>query len=322
MEEWRPVLGYEGFYEVSDLGRVRSLDRVVHSRNGRSYRMTGRILAMTRSGGRPTVTLSVDGAQRLCQVGVLVLEAFVGPCPPGLQCCHWDDDPTNNVPRNLRWDTPAANMADMLRNGRNDRAVKTACPRGHDLFPPNLTRGGRGPRSCAACASTRKWAARHHVSPDDPRWLAEADRRYAEIMDGGQPLAYLERTHCPRGHKLQAPNLVGKAPVRLCLACTRTHKWGAYHSIHHTDQRWIAEADSRYGDIMAGRERQIDRAKAECKRGHTLAPPNVIQQARGVGCFACARTRSWAHYHKISPDDPRWAAEADRRYAAIMSQCK
>lgn len=319
MEEWRPVIGYEGFYEVSDLGRVRSLDRVTTHKDGRTYRLSGRILKPTTTSGRPVVVFSVGGVKRLQQVGVTVLEAFVSPRPPGLQCLHWDDDPMNNVPTNLRWDTPAANMADMLRNGNNARATRTACPLGHALFPPNLV--SENVRSCAACSSARTWAANHGVQRNDPRFRDEADRRYAEIMSGARPVAYSKRTQCPRGHKLLAPNLGKKSKVRICLACTNTHKWGDYHGIHHSDPRWIEESDTRYGYIMAGLERpKFDQTKAECKRGHRLIAPNVIPQSKGVGvsCFSCARTRSWAHYYKIPSNDPRWIAEADRRYAEIM----
>lgn len=51
----------------------------------------------------------------------LVLEAFVGPCPKGKQCCHRDDNPTNNWLSNLRWDTPRGNAADRVRNGKQAR---------------------------------------------------------------------------------------------------------------------------------------------------------------------------------------------------------
>ncbi len=48
----------------------------------------------------------------------LVLEAFVGPCPPGLECCHEDGNSANNATTNLRWDTHQSNVADMVRHGR------------------------------------------------------------------------------------------------------------------------------------------------------------------------------------------------------------
>jgi hypothetical protein len=48
----------------------------------------------------------------------LVLEAFVGPCPPGCVGCHANDDPSDNRLENLRWDTHKANSADAVRNGR------------------------------------------------------------------------------------------------------------------------------------------------------------------------------------------------------------
>lgn len=67
--------------------------------------------------GRIQVLLSNNKGVRRFQVHRLVLEAFVGPCPLGMQCCHWDDNPLNNKLSNLRWGTGKENMADRKRNG-------------------------------------------------------------------------------------------------------------------------------------------------------------------------------------------------------------
>jgi hypothetical protein len=63
-------------------------------------------------------------------VHTLVLEAFVGPCLPGMECCHRDGNPANNRLDNLRWDTRAANRRDMLRHGthRNARLFEADIP--------------------------------------------------------------------------------------------------------------------------------------------------------------------------------------------------
>jgi HNH endonuclease len=58
---------------------------------------------------------------RLIAIHTLVLNAFIGPCPPGLEGCHWDDDGTNNKLENLRWDTHSANVLDSVRNGTHAR---------------------------------------------------------------------------------------------------------------------------------------------------------------------------------------------------------
>lgn len=55
---------------------------------------------------------------RVVSPGRLVLEAFVGPCPDGMECCHWDDDQNNNVVSNLRWGTKSDNAMDRIRNGK------------------------------------------------------------------------------------------------------------------------------------------------------------------------------------------------------------
>ena len=146
-EEWRPVVGYEGFYEVSDQGRVR---RVAAGQGS----VAGRILRPSSDPkGRQQVTLSGGGVARRRRVHHLVLEAFVGPRPDGMVACHWDDNPRNNALANLRWGTLADNAADALRNQRSFQANKTHCPRGHKLDHPNLVahQWARGVRHCLAC---------------------------------------------------------------------------------------------------------------------------------------------------------------------------
>ena len=112
-ERWKAVPGYEGFYEVSDLGRVRSLERTephgVHA--GYTRTRHARILKANTGGeGRyPVVRLR----SKTFTVHSLVLKAFVGPRPPGFCACHWPDtDKTNCNLSNLRWDTYSANNAE------------------------------------------------------------------------------------------------------------------------------------------------------------------------------------------------------------------
>jgi hypothetical protein len=114
-EIWKPVVGYEGVYEVSNLGRVRSLDRIVS--NGRKKGRVLRLAPLSHS-GHLTVGLHWNGQQKTQMVHRLVLESFVGPCPPGMETCHFPDrSPANNRLDNLRWDTNAANKADMAIHG-------------------------------------------------------------------------------------------------------------------------------------------------------------------------------------------------------------
>src|SRR4051794_10871626 len=104
METWRPVAGFEGSYEVSDLGRVRSLDRVVLTVDGRTCRYRGRILAISRlAAGWRTVNFSIGNAHSLHFVHDLVLDAFVGRRPAGTEIGFKDGDPANVALTNLSW---------------------------------------------------------------------------------------------------------------------------------------------------------------------------------------------------------------------------
>ncbi len=63
-----------------------------------------------------TVSIGNNGKQSPIYVHLLVLESFIGPCPDGMECCHYDDDRGNNRLSNLRWDTRKNNSADAYRN--------------------------------------------------------------------------------------------------------------------------------------------------------------------------------------------------------------
>jgi HNH endonuclease/NUMOD4 motif-containing protein len=115
-EEWRVVPGHNDMYEASNLGRVRSYG----SKSGR--RAVPRLLSRRVSGGGYLqVSLNGVGHARNHFVHRLVLEAFVGPCPRGLQARHLNGDCTDNSPSNLAWGTTAENVEDSIRHGTKPR---------------------------------------------------------------------------------------------------------------------------------------------------------------------------------------------------------
>lgn len=179
-EQWLPVVGYEGLYEVSDQGRVRSMDRKVTSRRGYVRFFPGRILTpWIKPCGHLKVTLCKDGKETTTLVHRIVLTAFVGPCPDGMHVCHWDDDPANNHLSNLRWGTSSDNKHDAVRNGKHVCANKTHCPQGHAYVGPNLYLTGKGGRTCMACKKARAYV-RYRPSLK-PQFQQIADREYAII---------------------------------------------------------------------------------------------------------------------------------------------
>jgi hypothetical protein len=123
-EVWKAIPGFEGAYEVSDLGRVRSLDRIVESpaaKRGYPKRVRGRILRPQKhSGGYLQVQL--HGSTHL--IPWLVLEAFVGARPSGMEACHNGGDKSDNRLSELRWDTHVDNCKDRIAHGTAPRGER------------------------------------------------------------------------------------------------------------------------------------------------------------------------------------------------------
>lgn len=166
-EKWQPISAYENRYAVSTQGRVWSL---AHRKGGQllKYGTTGP--RPDRPAGYPVVRLyDGGGAHRTFLVHLLVLQTFVGPCPPGLQACHNNGDPQDPRLSNLRYDTPEGNAADKLAHGTDPRRNKTHCPLGHPYAGDNLLvvarrRGADGFwRSCKACRLEARHALREEL---------------------------------------------------------------------------------------------------------------------------------------------------------------
>lgn len=112
--EWKDISGYEGFYQVSETGLVKSLDRRV---GGRPGVIKGKILKPCVRDGYHRVTLQKNGVLIKVFVHRLVATAFIGECPESCECCHNDGNRSNNHASNLRWDTRSANQLDRFKHG-------------------------------------------------------------------------------------------------------------------------------------------------------------------------------------------------------------
>lgn len=169
-EEWRPVVGWEGLYEVSSEGRARSLDRESTERDrfGGQRRVVHRGRILKLSPHPRTGHLLVGLSNKTFYIHRLVAEAFL-PNPEGHPCVlHWDDDPTNNRVENLRWGTQADNMRDAKRNGRiPEIGSRSVCPQGHKFTVENTYRSPQGYLICRACRLNNQRARKEGGIPDE-----------------------------------------------------------------------------------------------------------------------------------------------------------
>lgn len=176
--EWRPVVGYEGSYEVSEDGRVRSIRKV----DGKGRPTPPRERKTPVSGnGYPTITLWERGKGATRTVHSLVAEAFLGPRPEGQEVLHLDGTRTNNCITNLKYGSRSENLRQAVQDGTNWQTRKTECPRGHPYTARNTKYkdSSRKHRTCRACAQERTDAS-HHQRPFDP---AKADEIYQNHLE-------------------------------------------------------------------------------------------------------------------------------------------
>ena len=177
-EEWRPVVGYEGLYEVSSFGRVRSLDRQVRRPHTGPYLKPGRILKLgTHRQGYRLAYLAREGSERAVKVHRLVAEAFI-PNPQNKPCVlHGRNGVSDNSVQNLRWGTQSENNLDTVRDGNHRSSTKTHCPQGHEYSEDNTYVHPRtGARRCRTCARNHNIAWRLRNSGSELNEWNEGNR--------------------------------------------------------------------------------------------------------------------------------------------------
>ena len=165
MERWKPLVGWEGLYEISSEGRVYSIRR-------------NRILRPSKLwSGHLQVIVSRPGERRSLRVAREILKAFVGLPDAKQEACHNNGIPGDNRLDNLRWDSHRENMIDIVRHGRHHWtgnkdsgrhwADRTHCSKGHEYTPENThyyqrkDRNMTVERRCRTCRyeNTKKWLA-------------------------------------------------------------------------------------------------------------------------------------------------------------------
>lgn len=128
-EVWKPIAGYEGLYEVSNFGRVKSVDKVLPHKTYGTWHIKERILKQQWCGPKSSAYLCVwlhkgHGEQHLYRVHRLVAESFIPLVPGKEQVNHIDCDRSNNRVDNLEWCTPKENTVHAVKNGRFEEGLE------------------------------------------------------------------------------------------------------------------------------------------------------------------------------------------------------
>jgi hypothetical protein len=146
-EIWKWVPGFEGLYEVSTHGQIKSYVKKIP-----------KILSCGSSDGDYVlVRFFKDGKRYPKKVHQVVMETFVGPRPDDMEVRHRDGNCVNNNLTNLSYGTSSQNNYDRVLHGTHPNAVKTECPRGHQYTSENTKLGGPNNtwRWCIQCEKDR-----------------------------------------------------------------------------------------------------------------------------------------------------------------------
>ncbi len=277
-EHWLPVRGWEGLYEVSDLGRVRSLDRWVTRRNGQRVFHAGRIKSLPKlKQGYPVVHLIGEGKTTTSTVHTVVLDTFVGARPAGQVACHNDGDPSNNRLANLRWDTQSNNLLDAVRHGTHNRFVATR---------------GKRHRCDVVALEGERWKPVVGFECFDVSDLGRVRSPSGRILTarigtGGYPMVTLNingRKGTRRVHRLVLESFIGPAPEGT-FGC---HADGSPENNRLSNLRWDTQANNLRDVVSHGRHHSSNRT--HCKNNHEFTPENTRLTAKGHRrCVKCDR---------------------------------
>lgn len=150
-EAWKPVVGFEGLYEVSNLGRIKSLARTGY----RPIKERIRIPQRTNKFGHLHVYLWKNRKKYQKSIHIVVLEAFIGPKPPNCEGRHFPDrNPANNRADNVLWGTRKENEADKLIHGTSNHGSRNGLRKAKGLAYLGSPRG----KANMVRAANARWA--------------------------------------------------------------------------------------------------------------------------------------------------------------------
>lgn len=151
-EIWKDIPGFEGRYQASDQGRVRSVDNYVRcGRGGKGLRLVrGRVLRPGNSRGYLIVNLPPAGT---IAVHLLVARAFLSPRPAGAEVNHKDGVKVNCAPANLEWVTKTENQLHAVAFGLKTQALPVVSPSG--VHYPSIAQAAKNER--VAHRTARAW---------------------------------------------------------------------------------------------------------------------------------------------------------------------
>ena len=172
-EIWKPVVGFEGYYEVSNLGRVRSVDRIIVYSTGVKTPYKGRIITPIVTQAYLQVNLQINQRRKTSYVHRLVAEAFIPNPHSKKHVDHINGNKFDNRVENLRWATPRENQLNPVtvsryREGmakREDKNVKRVCQYDLDMNLVNTfcsiadasRQTGTNASSIAGCCRNRRY---------------------------------------------------------------------------------------------------------------------------------------------------------------------
>lgn len=166
-EEWRPIVGWERHYEVSNQGRIRSLDRWVRRADWQPVFRAGRIMKVAPSpNGYLGTVMTLNGRRNRVSVHRAVVTAFAGSIPAGHEVRHLDGDRQNNHLSNLATGTHSTNMLDAVAHGTHRNTRKAECKYGHRFSEDNTSLTQGGVRECLACRRIKN----RTVTPELTYW--------------------------------------------------------------------------------------------------------------------------------------------------------
>lgn len=146
MEEeiWKPIEGFENYYEASSRGRIRSISRILEGTGIGFPRMKkGKVLSGSRVGsGYLCVFLAANGKKSKMYIHHIIARTFLAPCEGKLQVNHKDGNKTNNAYTNLEWCTPKENVRHAFMTGlssphhnqKNKKKVEVVDKYGHKMI--------------------------------------------------------------------------------------------------------------------------------------------------------------------------------------------